>query len=736
MHDPAPARRPDDPTHRRVSRICLPAMTLLVGLAACAPPDSPTEGLVAMDYPEARRSDHVDTYFGTEVADPYRWFEDLDSEETAAWVAAQNELSRPSLESIPGRQWIQDRLTAIWDHERYGQPRKEGGRYFYSKNDGLQNQSVLYVTESLDDDGRVLLDPNTFREDGTVSLAGMSISPDATYLAYARSDGGSDWDTWHLREVATGRDLDDVIGLTKFTGAAWTADEEGFFYSRYPEGPDGKGDDQQAVKIYYHRLGTPQAEDRLVYEIPEHPQRNPYAYVTDDGRLLILNIQEGYLTNAVHYQRLEGGGATGGEVVKLLDEWDALYSFVGNDGDVLYFETNLDAPRNRVIAIDLARPSVKREVIPEAEDTLRSVSMVGGRLIANYLKDARASVRVFGADGALVREIELPGLGSVGGFGGEWDDPETFYTFTSYTVPGSIYRYDVATGESALWRQPEIDADLDAFETEQVFYTSKDGTRVPMFLVHRKGIEKTGNHPTLLYGYGGFNSPQTPGFSLSRLVWLEMGGVLAVANLRGGGEYGKEWHLAGTKLQKQNVFDDFIAAAEWLIENGWTKTERLAIQGGSNGGLLVGAVINQRPELFGAALPAVGVMDMLRYHTASANARNWSTDYGLSENEDELRAQLVYSPVHNVRDGVCYPPTLVTTADHDDRVVPWHSFKFGAAMQHAQGCANPILVRVETRAGHGAGTPTWMQIEQLADQWAFLARHLGMQVGPGAGSFE
>jgi prolyl oligopeptidase len=699
----------------------------LTALVACAPIESaPGDGLVAMDYPDARRSDHVDTYFDRQVADPYRWFEDLDSAETAAWVAAQNELSRPHLESIPARQWIEDRLTAIWDHERYGQPRKEGGRYFYSKNDGLQNQSVYYVTDSLDREGAVVLDPNAFSEDGTVSLAGMSISPNATYIAYAKSDGGSDWDTWHVRNVATGEDLADVVGFTKFTNASWARDEQGFYYSRYPAGAGGKGDDQQAVKVYFHRLGTTQSEDRLVFEIPEHPQRNPYAAVTDDGRFLVLSIQEGYLTNAVYYQRLEGGRETG-EVVRLLDAWDALYSIIGNDGDVLYFETNLDAPRNRVIAVDVNDPSTKREVIPQAAQTLRSTSMVGGHLVASYLEDARSMVEVFSPAGERLREVELPGLGSAGGFGGEWDDPETFYTFTSFTVPGSIHRYDVATGESTLFRKPEIDADFDAYETEQVFYSSKDGTRVPMFLVHKKGIEKDGGHPTLLYGYGGFNVAQTPGFSLSRWVWLEMGGVLAVANLRGGGEYGKEWHLAGAKLQKQNVFDDFIAAAEWLIANGWTKTERLAIQGGSNGGLLVGAAMTQRPELFGAALPAVGVLDMLRYHTASANARNWSTDYGLSENEDEFEAQLAYSPIHNVKEGACYPPTLITTADHDDRVVPWHSFKFGAELQRAQGCVNPIVVRIETRAGHGAGTPTWMQIEQIADQWAFLAKHLEMQ---------
>jgi len=705
-------------------------LALLLVLVACdlGQPRS-GGGAAAMDYPPARRSDHVDTYFGEQVADPYRWFEDLDSTETAAWVKAENELSRPYLDDLPGRQWIEDRLTAIWDHERYGQPSKEGGRYFYTKNDGLQNQSVLFVSASLEEDGEVLIDPNTFSADGTISLAGLSISPEGTYVAYAKSDGGSDWDTWHVREVATGEDTGDVIGLTKFTGASWTLDEQGFYYSRYPKSAKGNGDDQQPVKVYYHRLGTPQSEDRLVYEIPDHPLRNPYGTVTEDGRYLILTIQEGYLTNAVYCQRMERGRESG-EVVRLLDEWDALYSFIGNVGDVLYFETNLEAPRNRVIAIDLDEPSVKHEVIPEAEETLRSVSMVGGHLVANYLEDARSQVEVFSPRGDLVREVELPGLGSVGGFDGEWDDPETFFTYTSFTAPASIYRYDVETGESTLFRQPDVAADFAAYETEQVFYTSRDGTRVPMFVVHKRGIEKNGDNPTLLYGYGGFNVAQTPGFSLSRWTWLEMGGVLAIANLRGGGEYGKEWHLAGTKLQKQNVFDDFIAAAEWLIANGWTSAKRLGIQGGSNGGLLVGAVMTQRPELFGAALPAVGVLDMLRYHTASANARNWSTDYGLSENEAEYRAQRAYSPVHNVREGVCYPPTLITSADHDDRVVPWHSFKFGAALQHAQACANPILVRIETRAGHGAGTPTWMQIELVADQWAFLAKHLGVRVPP------
>ncbi|REJ76736.1 MAG: S9 family peptidase [Acidobacteria bacterium] len=682
-----------------------------------------------LDYPEAERTDHVDVYFGEQVADPYRWFEDLDSAQTASWVEAQNELARPLLEALPAHEAIQRRLTESWDYGRYTQPFKESGRYFYFYNTGLQNQSVLFLTDDVAEEGRVVLDPNSFSEDGTVSLAGLSVSPDGRKIAYARSDGGSDWDYWTVRDLDSGEDLAETIADTKFTGASWTRDSAGFYYSRYPKGEDGQADDQLAVKLYYHRLGTPQSEDRLVYEIPEHPKRNPYGYVTEDGRFLVLSIQEGYLTNAVYYQRLDRPDAP---VVKLLDEWDARYSFLGNVGDRFFFQTNLEAPKERVIAIDLERPQEKVEVLPEAEETLEGASMVGGHLVAQYLRDAQSVVSVFTPDGAPVRQVELPGIGSVGGFGGKWDDPETFYTFTGFIDPASIYRYDVKTGESELFRRSEVAFDSTPYTTEQIFYESKDGTRVPMFLVHRNDLERDGSNPTLLYGYGGFNVSLSPSFSLSRAAWLEMGGVLAVANLRGGGEYGKEWHLAGTKDRKQNVFDDFIAAAEWLIANRYTSSEKLAVQGGSNGGLLVGAVITQRPELFAAALPAVGVLDMLRYHTASANARNWSTDYGLSEVEEEYRAQRAYSPVHNVREGICLPPTLVTTADHDDRVVPWHSFKFGAEMQYRQSCHNPILVRVETRAGHGAGTPTWMQIENLADQYAFLADQLGMEVDFGA----
>jgi prolyl oligopeptidase len=705
--------------------VMLCVATLFV--AACSVPDDPEAPRAALEYPEAPRGDVVDDYHGVPVADPYRWFEELDGAETAAWVEAQNEVSMPWLEAIPEHSRIEARLTELWDYERYGVPFKEGGLYFYSRNDGLQDQSVWYVADALQDEPRVLIDPNAFSEDGTIALSGLSISPDGRYAAYSTSDGGTDWDTWRVREVASGEDLDDEIRFTKFTGVSWTPDGDSFYYSRYPVGDDGEGDDKKAVRVYRHVVGTPQADDELIYEIPEHPERNPYGGVTEDGRYLVLSIQEGYLTNAVYFRDLTRDDAP---VVKLLDDWDARYGFLGNLGSVFYFQTNLDAPRERVIAIDVESPAREnwREVIPQRDEVLEDVSLVGGRLIASYLQDVKPLVEIVSTEGETLRTVEFPGLGTAYGFNGDIDDTETFYGFTTFTEPGSIYRYDLETGESTSFKQPEVDVDPAIYETRQVFYESKDGTRVPMFITHREGIELDGDNPTLLYGYGGFNVTLTPSFSVPRMVWLEMGGVLAIPNLRGGGEYGREWHLAGTKADKQNVFDDFIAAAEWLIDEGYTRTERLAIQGGSNGGLLVGAALTQRPDLFGATLPAVGVLDMLRYHTASANARNWQDDYGLSEREDEFRAQLAYSPYHNVEQGTCYPPTLVTTADRDDRVVPWHSFKFGAVLQWAQSCDNPILVRVETRAGHGAGKPTWMVIENYADQWAFLVDQLEMEI--------
>jgi prolyl oligopeptidase len=671
-------------------------------LMSCAQP-----GDTPIVYPESERGDVVENYFGDEVADPYRWLEDLDGEATTAWVEAQNAISFPYLEAISQREAIENRLTELWNYERYGLPDKEGGRYFFERNDGLQNQDVLYVADSIDGEPRILIDPNTFSEDATVALANWYASPDGKWLAYATSDGGTDWKTWRIRNVDTGEDLDDAVSRCKFTGASWSSDSEGFYYSRYPAREDGSGDGSKTTSVCYHRRGTVQE-------------------AAQDGRFLIVTIWQGYDANDVYYIPL-GTGAT--EPLPIFDQWDALYDFVGNDAGTLFFWTDNDAPKGRVVAVDVGRRSAggAREVVAEAEETVSSVNFVGGRLICQYLRDAHSLVRLHGVDGTVIREVELPGMGTVKGFSGHSDDPETFYSYTDFTTPTAIYRYAVDSDESTLWASPEPPVDLSGYEAKQVFFESRDGTRVPMFIVHKEGIALDGQNPTLLYGYGGFNSSRTPSYRTTRMVWLEMGGVLVIANLRGGGEYGRAWHMAGTKLQKQNVFDDFIAAAEWLIANGYTSTPKLAIQGGSNGGLLVGAAITQRPDLFGAALPAVGVLDMLRYHLPSANARQWASDFGLSENEDEYSALRAYSPYHNTVEGTCYPPTLITTADHDDRVVPWHSFKFAAAMQHAQGCANPILIRVETRAGHGAGKPTWMQIEVAADQWAFLAKALGME---------
>ncbi len=681
-----------------------------------------------LDYPPARRSDHVDDYFGTPVADPYRWMEELESPEVEQWVEAENAVAVPFLAALPGRDAIESRLSALWDYERWGVPFKEGGLYFYTRNDGLQDQDVVLVSESLEAEPRVLIDPNTFSEDATVALAGVSVSPDGRWVAYATSDGGTDWTSWHVRDAATGQDLPDTVTFTKFTSASWLRNGSGFFYSRYPAGPDGRGDGQALVRIYFHTVGTSQDDDELVYAVEGSESWNPYGTVTEDGRYLVIELSEGYDANAVYYRDL---GAPGGRVEPIVDRWDALYTFIGNEGPVFFFQTNKDAPRGRVVAVDIRSPDPGgwEEIVPEAGETLEAASYVGGRFLGRYLHDARSLVRVFDRTGTELGEVPLPGIGSVSGFGGRGDDPETFFAFESYTTPPTIYRYDVRTGESELFREPKVAIDPSAYETVQVFARSKDGTRVPIFLTYKAGLERSGENPTLLYGYGGFDISETPSFSVARMVWLEMGGVFADAVLRGGGEYGEAWHLAGTKTHKQNVFDDFIAAAGFLIEEGYASARTLAIQGGSNGGLLVGAVLTQRPDLFGAALPAVGVLDMLRYHTASLNARQWSSDYGLSENEDEFRALYAYSPYHNVKEGVCYPPTLVTTADRDDRVVPWNSFKFGAALQHAQGCENPILVRVETRAGHGAGKPTWMRIEEVADAWAFLEWALSSRSG-------
>jgi len=668
----------------------------------------------------------VDIYHGQPVPDPYRWLEDLDSERTRAWIEAQNQLTFDYLQRIPARQRLLERLTQLWNYEKYSQPFKEGGRYFYFKNDGLQNQSVLYTQESLEAEARVLLDPNTLSEDGTVALSGIAISRDGRYLAYGLSRSGSDWQEWKVRDIETGEDLPDHLRWIKFSGASWTPDGQGFFYSRYDEPPPGREYESANYfqKLYYHRLGTPQSEDLLVYHRPDQKEWGFAGGVTEDGNYLIISVWRGTdPKNLLFYKDLRDPNLP---VVELIREFEANYSFVGNDGSRFWLLTDLNAPRRRLVAIDLDNPGQVQEVIPEAEETLQGVSLINNQFVAFYLEDAHTQIKTFALDGTYLGEIPLPGLGSASGFGGKRYDTETFYTFTSFTTPPTIYRYDFTTGRSTLFRQPQVDFDPQAYEVQQVFYPSKDGTRIPMFLVHRRGLARTGDHPTLLYGYGGFGISLTPSFSVGLVAWLEMGGVYAQPNLRGGGEYGEAWHQAGTKLNKQKVFDDFIAAAEWLIAHGYTNPSKLAISGGSNGGLLVGACLTQRPDLFAAALPAVGVFDMLRFHKFTIGWA-WISEYGSPEDPEEFKALYAYSPLHNLKPGTAYPATLITTADHDDRVVPAHSFKFAAALQAAQGGSQPILIRIDTKAGHGAGKPTTKLIEETADRWAFLVEVLGIQ---------
>ncbi|HEY9631960.1 MAG TPA: prolyl oligopeptidase family serine peptidase [Coleofasciculaceae cyanobacterium] len=688
-------------------------------------PDQP------LAYPFSQKADQVDDYHGTKVADPYRWLEDPDSDETKAWVEEQNKVTFGYLGEIPAREPIKQRLTQLWNYERYGIPFKEGNRYFYFKNDGLQNQSVLYTLTSLDDEPKVLLDPNTLSEDGTVALSGLAISEDGKLMAYGLSTSGSDWKEWKVLDVETASNIPDHLKWVKFSGASWTHDGQGFFYCRYDEPNEATKleDINYYQKLYYHKLGTPQSEDILVYHRPDEKEWMFGAGVTEDGRYLIISVDRGTEPkNLVFYKDLQTPDSP---VVELISEFEANYSFIDNDGSIFWFRTDLEATRGRVIAIDINNPAREnwQEVIPQAAETLESVGLLNNQFVADYLKDARSSIKIFDLNGSFVREVELPGIGSAGGFDGKRYDTETFYSFTSFTTPATIYRYDMVSGESTLFRQPKVDFNPNNYETKQVFYKSKDGTQVPMFITHKKGLHLDENNPTYLYGYGGFNVSLTPSFSVSRLVWMEMGGVYAVANLRGGGEYGEEWHEAGTKLNKQNVFDDFIAAAEWLISNKYTRPEKLAIAGGSNGGLLVGACMIQRPELFGAALPAVGVMDMLRFHKFTIGWA-WCSDYGSPDNPEEFKALYTYSPLHNLKPGTAYPATMITTADHDDRVVPAHSFKFAAALQSAHAGEKPVLIRIETKAGHGAGKPTSKIIEELADEWAFLVRSLNIDVLP------
>lgn len=685
-------------------------------------------GDTRMKYPETKKVDHVDDHHGTKVPDPYRWLEDdvRQSKDVAAWVEAQNKVTFSFLESIPQREPIKKRLTELWNYEKYGVPFKVAGKYYYFKNDGLQNQSVMYAMDSLTSEPRVLIDPNSWSKDGTVALASTSFSDDGKYLAYSVAEAGSDWNTWRILEVESGKLLSDELRWVKFSGVSWTKDSRGFFYSRYDEPKEGAAFQSlnKNQKVFYHRVGSSQADDVLVYKRPDQPDWGFQLTVTEDGRYLIITTWKGTddKYRVAYKDLLEPYGMP----IDLIDNFDHEYTFIGNEGPVFFFQTELEAPRKRVIAIDTRKPHLLKELIPEAKETLVGVNILANQFVATYLKDAKTQVKLFSLDGRFVREVEFPGIGSAGGFGGKREDTETFYSFSSFNTPTNLFRYDLLTGKSELFRQAKVKFSPDDYEVSQVFYKSKDGTRVPMFLAHKKGLKKDGSNPTLLYGYGGFAISQTPSFSVSRLAWMEMGGVLAVANLRGGGEYGEEWHQGGTKLNKQNVFDDFIAAAEWLIESKYTSSPKLAIQGGSNGGLLVGACMAQRPELFGACLPAVGVMDMLRFHKFTAG-RFWVDDYGSADDPEQFKAILKYSPYQNLKPGKKYPATMVTTADTDDRVVPGHSFKFAAALQAAQAGDSPTLIRIETRAGHGAGKPTSKIIEEVSDQWAFLVKTLGMK---------
>lgn len=682
-----------------------------------------------LSYPAAERGDFVDDYHGTRVADPYRWMEQQESAATREFVRAQNALAQPWLEALPQREWVKDRLTTLWNYERVGIPRKYGSRYFFLRNDGRQNQSVLYFADSLQAEPQVLFDPNSASQDATVALARYVPSPDGKLVAYSISDGGTDWEIWKFRRIGQNVDLPDELRYTKFWQLSWAEDGSGVYYSRYPRRADNdaRGDDQGQPVVHFHRLGDAQASDAEVYRVVDHPTRAPSASVLDDGRYLFISLFDGYRANGINFIDLQ---STDKSVQPIFSAWDARYTILGNEGETLYVQTTESAPRGRIIAVDLRDPAPSRwrELVPEQDIALEDASFVGGRLIVRYVRDAHGVAKIFDRGGRHVADVPVPGLGTLAGFAGKVEDTETFFAYADYLTPGMVMRLDLTDNSTQIFRAPTVAADTSPYVTRQVFYTSKDGTRVPMYLTHRRDLVKDGSAPTMLYGYGGFNVSLTPSFRPTVLAWLEMGGIYVEANLRGGGEYGDAWHEAGTKLRKQNVFDDFIAAAEYLIGEGYTRPERLAISGRSNGGLLVGATLLQRPELFGAALPGVGVLDMLRYHTASANARQWSSDYGLAEDPTEFAALYAYSPVHNVQPGRCYPPTLVTTADRDDRVVPWHSYKFAAELQRVQTCAKPVLLRVETRAGHGAGKPLWMQIEDFADQWAFVAQALGMSV--------
>jgi prolyl oligopeptidase len=707
------------------------ALFCLLGLAGCSGDAAPAAQTAAtrLTYPQSKRVDHVDDYHGEKIADPYRWLEQLDSPETQAWIEAQNKVTLPYLAKIPQRARYKERLTQLWNYERFGMPVKRGDRYFYTRNDGLQNQSVLYVADSLDGAPRVLLDPATLLADGTAALAAWIPSEDGKLIAYGIQEAGSDWEQWKVREVATGKDSEEQLKGVKWAAVAWAKDGSGLYYSRYDGGVNFFS------KLFFHKLGTPQSEDRLIYENRDIKEWTFIPEVSEDGRYLIIFIWKGSDgTNQLYYKDLQKPES---KAVELIEGFDAAYSFVGNDGGRFWLQTDSGAPMGRVIEVDIARPerSNWKTVIPQASEALQTsvigaaggpgVSLVGDRFIASYLKDASSWIRTFDLTGKPVGDVALPGLGSAGGFHGKRASTETFYTYLSFVQPPTIYRYDVRTGKSSVFKQPQLKFNAADFETHRVFVTSKDGTRVPMFVTHRKGMKLDGSHPAILYGYGGFRISLTPRFSAETVAFLEQGGVYAQPSLRGGFEYGEAWHQGGMFERKQNVFDDFIASAEWLIANKYTQASKLAIRGGSNGGLLVGAVMTQRPELFGAALPAVGVLDMLRFQHFSIN---WTlaAEYGSSDEPGQFRYLRAYSPLHNLKPGTKYPPTLITAGDHDDRLPPIHSYKFAATLQHDQAGDAPVLIRIDTRTGHGSGRPVAKEIDLAADSLAFIHQSLGM----------
>jgi len=683
--------------------------------------------------PPTRMAPQVDDYFGTKVADPYRWLEDDNSAETKAWVTTQNQATNAYLATIPQREAIKARMTRLWNYEKFTAPTKRGKYYFYRHNSGLQNQMVLYVTDQAAATGRVLLDPNALGKDGTVSLAGMAVTEDGSLMAYALSKGGSDVATWRIKNVATGEDLPDAFPTGRLAVTDWTRDGKGLFYADYPAVQEGKA--LTAVyknqKLYFHKLGTPLSQDVVVYERPDQPDWGFSAHVTDDGRFLVINQHEG--TERRNRIFLKDAARPEGPAQPLFDKYDGAYQVLGNDGDTFYVSTDFGAPRGRIVAVDRLHPEPKawREIIPQAagRDVIGSASLLGDTLAVTWRVDALNRVRLYDLKGKFSKEIKMPTIGNLTGFGGERKNTEVFYTFTSFNLPPTIYRYELNGGKTTVFRSPKVDVKPDQFEVSEVFYPSKDGTQIPMFLAHRKGLKLDGSNPTLLYAYGGFNVAQSPNFSPANMVWMEMGGVYALACLRGGNEYGKAWWEAGKRENKQNVFDDFIAGAEYLIRNKITSTPKLAIFGGSNGGLLVGACLTQRPDLFGAALPAVGVLDMLRYHKFTIGWM-WQSDYMSSDTKEGFQNLIKYSPLHTIKPGVKYPPTLITTGDHDDRVVPAHSHKFTATLQAAQGGPAPILTRIETNAGHGTGNTTKV-IQERADSWSFLLKALKFDLPAG-----